>query len=204
MVRVGGFLKTQNRIRRQRARGRFISPYQVGGTIFGKSTMARYPLMHTSSRLLDLPRQMKGGTIFGKSTRRRNNPLRFPSMHPEDPNAWAKKMARRRMKGGTIFGTSTRMRMSHDPMKVLMADQEKARMERRLKQRMKGGTWLGKGDLRKVLWANQAKARKQKGGNVFSQLKKRIQIDFPHRPFPAAHPIHDWYRLRKGIKRGRR
>ena len=30
MVRVGGFLKTQNRIRRQRARGRFISPYQVG------------------------------------------------------------------------------------------------------------------------------------------------------------------------------
>ena len=53
MVRVGGFLKTQNRIRRQRARGRFISPYQVGGTIFGKSTMARYPLMHTSSRLLE-------------------------------------------------------------------------------------------------------------------------------------------------------
>ena len=53
MVRVSGFLKTQNRIRRQRARGRFISPYQIGGTIFGKSTMARYPLMHTSSRLLD-------------------------------------------------------------------------------------------------------------------------------------------------------
>ena len=77
MVRVGGFLKTQNRIRRQRARGRFISPYQVGGTIFGKSTMARYPLMHTSSRLLDpmilkhlkQRRKMKGGTIFGKSTR---------------------------------------------------------------------------------------------------------------------------------------
>ena len=51
MVRIGGLLKTQNRIRRQRARGRFISPYQVGGTIFGKSTMARYPLMYTSSRL---------------------------------------------------------------------------------------------------------------------------------------------------------
>ena len=51
MVRIGGFLKTQNRIRRQCARGRFVSPYQVGGTIFGKSTMARYPLMHTSSRL---------------------------------------------------------------------------------------------------------------------------------------------------------
>ena len=132
MVRVGGFLKTQNRIRRQRARGRFISPYQIGGTIFGKSTTARYPLMHTSSRLLD-------------------------------PLSIEKKMLRqvRQMKGG---------------------------------------------DLRKVLWANQAKARRQrmKGGNVFRQLKKRIQIDFPHRPFPAAHPIHDWYRLRKGIKRGRR
>ena len=132
MVRVGGFLKTQNRIRRQRARGRFISPYQVGGTIFGKSTTARYPLMHTSSRLLD-------------------------------PLAMEKRMVRyaRQMKGG---------------------------------------------DLRKVLWANQAKARRQrmKGGNVFRKLKKRIQIDFPHRPFPAAHPIHDWYRLRKGIKRGLR
>ena len=132
MVRVGGFLKTQNRIRRQRARGRFISPYQVGGTIFGKSTTARYPLMHTSSRLTD-------------------------------PLYMEKRMVRyaRQMKGG---------------------------------------------DLRKVLWANQAKARRQrmKGGNVFRQLKKRIQIDFPHRPFPSAHPIHDWYRLRKGIKRGRR
>ena len=132
MVRVGGFLKTQNRIRRQRARGRFISPYQLGGTIFGKSTTARYPLMHTSSRLLD-------------------------------PLAMEKRMTRyaRQMKGG---------------------------------------------DLRKVLWANQAKARRQrmKGGNVFRQLKKRIHIDFPHRPFPSAHPIHDWFRLRKGIKRGRR
>ena len=139
MVRVGGFLKTQNRIRRQRARGRFISPYQIGGTIFGKSTMARYPLMYTSSRLTD-------------------------------PLSMEKRMLRqvRQMKGG---------------------------------------------DLRQVLWANQAKARRQrmKGGNVFRKLKKRIQIDFPHRPFPAAHPIHDGYRLkkgwdklRKGIKRGRR
>ena len=132
MVRVGGFLKTQNRIRRQRARGRFISPYQVGGTIFGKSMTARYPLMYTSSRLTD-------------------------------PLYMEKRMVRyaRQMKGG---------------------------------------------DLRQVLWANQAKARRErmKGGNVFRKLKKRIHIDFPHRPFPSAHPIHDWYRLRKGIKRGRR
>ena len=132
---------------------------------------------------------------------------RYPLMyttHRINPEPWRVKQALRRMKGGTIFGTSTRMRMSHDPMKVLAADQEKARRTRWLKQRMKGGTIFGKGDLRKVLWANQAKARKQKGGNVFSKLKKRIQIDFPHRPFPSAHPIHDWYRMRKGIKRGRR
>ena len=130
MVRVGGFLKTQNRIRRQRARGRFISPYQVGGTIFGKSTMARYPLMYTSSRLLDqhLQRKMKGGTIFGKSTRMHNNPLRFPSAYPVDPNQWARTMARRRygMKGGTIFGMG-------DPRKVLWANQAKARRQRRRK-----------------------------------------------------------------------
>ena len=125
MVRVGGFLKTQNRIRRQRARGRFISPYQVGGTIFGKSVMARYPLMHTSSRLVD-------------------------------PMILQQLKRRRQMKGGTIFGTSTRMRMSRDPMQVLAADQDKARQRRWLQQRMKGG------DLRQVLWANQAKARRQR------------------------------------------
>ena len=124
MVRVGGFLKTQNRIRRQRARGRFISPYQVGGTIFGKSTMARYPLMHTSSRLLEpwrmaqhhdpiewakkMARQrhkMKGGTIFGKFTRRRQNPLGFPSTSTRiNPEPWRVEQALRRMKGGTLFG----------------------------------------------------------------------------------------------------
>ena len=131
MVRVGGFLKTQNRVRRQRARGRFISPYQVGGTIFGKSTMARYPLMNTTHRI--------------------------------NPEPWRVKQALRRMKGGTIFGTSTRMRMG-DPMKVLSAAQEKAMMDRWLKKRMKGGTLFGPGDLRKVLWANQAKARRQRQG----------------------------------------
>ena len=129
MVRVGGFLKTQNRIRRQRARGRFISPYQVGGTIFGKSVMARYPLMYTSSRLTD--------------------PLHMVRQA-------------RKMRGGTIFGTSTRMHMSRDPMKVLAADQEKARQRRWLQRRMRGGTIFGQGDLRKVLWANQAKARRQR------------------------------------------
>ena len=107
MVRIGGFLKTQNRIRRQRVPGRFISPYQVGGTIFGKSTMARYSLMHTSSRLLEpwrlthlkqrRRRRMKGGTIFGKSTRMRmRNPLMFPSASRVNPDPWVMEMARRR------------------------------------------------------------------------------------------------------------
>ena len=135
MVRVGGFLKTQNRVRRQRARGRFISPYQIGGTIFGQSTMSRYPLMHTSSRLLDpmilkhmkQRRQMKGGTIVGP--------------YPESIQ-WARTMARarakqrRKQKGGTIFGTSTRMRQG-DPMKVLQAAQEKAMMDRWIRQSIK-------------------------------------------------------------------
>ena len=121
MVRVGGFLKTQNRIRRQRARGRFISPYQVGGTIFGKSTMARYPLMHTSSRLLD-PLAMEKRMV------------RYA----------------RQMKGGTIFGTSTRMQMG-DPMRVLAAEQDKVRRRRWLGQRMKGGLVFGPGDLRQVM-----------------------------------------------------
>ena len=105
MVRIGGFLKTQNRIRRHRARGRFISPYQIGGTIFGKATLARYLLMHTSSRLLDphsmimkhlkQRRMMKGGTIFGKSER-----MRYPRMYPSasrvNPEKWLMTMARRR------------------------------------------------------------------------------------------------------------
>ena len=127
MVRVGGFLKSQNRIRRQRARGRFISPYQVGGTIFGKSTMARYPLMNTTHRIdpmvlkhLKQRSQMKGGTIFSESARRRTNPWRMPSTSTRiNPEPWRVKQALRRMKGG---------------------------------------------DLRKVLWANQAKARRQRQG----------------------------------------
>ena len=117
MVRIGGFLKTRNRTRLQRARGRFISPYQMGGTIFGKSTTARYPLMYPSSPALEpwmmkhlmQRRKMKGGTIFGKSTRMRmRNPLRFPSASPE--NEMMERWLKQRMKGGTIFGKSTRMR----------------------------------------------------------------------------------------------
>ena len=137
MVRVGGFLKTQNRIRRQRARGRFISPYQVGGTIFGKSTMARYPLMYTSSRLLEpwrldqrQRRKMKGGTIFGKSTRMQVHPSASYRVNPEP---WLMEMVRRRhgMKGGTIFGMG-------DPRKVLWANQAKARRQRRRKDIKRG------------------------------------------------------------------
>ena len=132
MVRVGGFLKTQNRIRRQRARGRFISPYQVGGTIFGKSTMARYPLMHTSSRLLDpwrldqrQRRKVKGGTIFGTSTRMRmGDPMKVLAADQE--KARMTRWIRQRMKGGTIFGKG-------DPRKVLWANQAKARRQRRRK-----------------------------------------------------------------------
>ena len=74
MVRIGGFLKTQNRVRRQRARGRFISPYQVGGTLFGKSMTSRYPLVNTSSRLQDIwPRGVKP---WMARRRRRRKPIK--------------------------------------------------------------------------------------------------------------------------------
>ena len=148
MIRVGGFLKTQNRIRRQRARGRFISPYQIGGTIFGKSTMACYPLMHTSSRLLEpwrwtqrQHRKMKGGTIFSTSTRMQmGDPMKVLAADQE--KARRTRWLQQRMKGGTIFGTSTRMRMG-DPRKVLWANQEKARRQRWLQQRMSKGIKRG-------------------------------------------------------------
>ena len=104
MVRIEEFLKTPNRIRRHLARGRFISPYQIDRTIFGKSTMAHYPLMHTSSRLFDPDsmimkhlrqrRRMKGGAIFGKSERMRY-PWMYPSASRVNPK-WMITMARRR------------------------------------------------------------------------------------------------------------
>ena len=121
MVRIGGFRKTQNRIRLQRPRGRFISPYQTGGTIFGKSTTARYPFMYSSPPTLERwmlkhlkeRRKMKGGTIFGKSTRMRmQNPLRLPSTSQEN-DMMLERWLKQRMKGGTIFGKSTRMRMRY-------------------------------------------------------------------------------------------
>ena len=97
MVRIGGFLKTQNRIRRQRARGRFISPYQVGGTIFGKSTMARLEPWRLTHLKQHRRRRMKGGTIFGKSTRMRmRNTLMFPSASRVNPDPWVMEMVRRR------------------------------------------------------------------------------------------------------------
>ena len=43
MVRIGGFRKTQNRIRRQRARERFILPYQVGETILASLSKHAIP-----------------------------------------------------------------------------------------------------------------------------------------------------------------
>ena len=148
MVRIGGFLKTQNRIRWQRARGRFVSPYQVRGTIFGKSTMARYPLMHTSSRLLE--------------------PWRRTHL---------KQRRRRRMKGGTIFGTSTRMRMG-DSMKALSAAQEKAMMERWLKKRMKGGTIFGKSTRmrRRHPWMDPSASRVNPDPWVMEMVRRRHGI----------------------------
>ena len=165
MVRIGGFRKTQNRIRLQRPRGRFISPYQTGGTIFGKSTTTRYPSMYSPSPALERwmkkhlqqRGKMKGGTIFGKSTRmRRQNPLRFPSMSQEN-DMMIERWLKQRMKGGTIFSDRRRNNPFGFPSTSTQINPEPWRVKQALR-RMKGG------DLRKVLWANQAKARRQRQG----------------------------------------
>ena len=67
-------------------------------------TMARYSLMHTSSRLLDphsmimkhlkQRRKMKGGAIFGKSTRMRY-PWMYPSASRVNHETWLVTMAQR-------------------------------------------------------------------------------------------------------------
>ena len=107
--------------------------------------------------------KMKGGTIFGKFTRRRQNPLGFPTASPE--NEMMEHWLKQRMKGGTIFGKFTRRRNNPlgFPSASTRINPEPWRVEQALR-RMKGGTLFGKGDLRKVLWANQAKARKQRQG----------------------------------------
>ena len=164
MVRIGGFRKTQNRIRLQRPRGRFISPYQTGGTIFGKSTTARYPFMYSSSPALERwmkkhlqqRGKMKGGTIFGKSTIARY-PLMHTSSHLLDPMVLKHLKQRRQMKGGTIFSDRRRNNPFGFPSTSTRINPEPWRVKQALR-RMKGG------DLRKVLWANQAKARRQRQG----------------------------------------
>ena len=148
MVRIGGFLKTQNRIRLQRARGRFISPYQKGGTIFGQypeSVQWARTMARAIARAKARKKTMKGGTIFGQ--------------YPESVQ-WARTMARanarakarkKTMEGGTIFGKSTLMRM-RNPMRFASATSENEMIERWVKQRMKGGTIFGKSTRMRYPW----------------------------------------------------
>ena len=83
----------------------------------------------------------------------------------DQEKARMKRWLKQHMKGGTIFGKSTRMH--NNPLRFPSASHrinpEPWRVEQALR-RMKGGTIFGKGDLRKVLWANQAKARRQRQG----------------------------------------
>ena len=77
MVRVGGFLKTQNRIRRQRARGRFISPYQVGGDDFWQVDDGALSVDEYDAS--DQPRTLEGET--GPASHERGHD--FWQVHPQ-------------------------------------------------------------------------------------------------------------------------
>lgn len=44
MAKIGGFTKTRQYVRRQRALGCFRSPYQKGGTIIGQSMNPFFPI----------------------------------------------------------------------------------------------------------------------------------------------------------------
>ena len=51
-----GFQKPQrNGLKREKAMGHYKSPYQVGGTIFGRSMQPAFPLLRSRSRHHLLP-----------------------------------------------------------------------------------------------------------------------------------------------------
>lgn len=61
MSSIGGFTKTRNYVRRQKAMGRYRSPYQRGGTIFGRSIIPFFP---TRARPWDRGIYQRGGNII--------------------------------------------------------------------------------------------------------------------------------------------
>ena len=54
MTKIGGYTKTRQYVRRQRAMGRFRSPYQKGGTLIGQTMTPFFP---TRAKLWQLPWQ---------------------------------------------------------------------------------------------------------------------------------------------------
>lgn len=87
----GGFQKVQrNGIKRQKAIGHYRSPYQVGGTIFGRSMQPAFPLLRTRSRLSPMESRylmkrvkQKGGLVLPTNRRQRGGWLW--SMLKKDP-----------------------------------------------------------------------------------------------------------------------
>ena len=74
-----GFQKAQrNGIKRQKAVGHYKSPYQVGGTMFGRSMLPAFPMFRTRSRLLPMETRylmkrvrQKGGLVLPTRVRQR-------------------------------------------------------------------------------------------------------------------------------------
>jgi len=60
MPSIGGFTKTRNYVRRQKALGRYRSAYQIGGTIIGR--LGLNPFFPTRARPWEvrLPDRIKG------------------------------------------------------------------------------------------------------------------------------------------------
>lgn len=69
MVKIGGFLKTRQFARRQRAVGRFRSPYQKGGSLVGTSIVPFFP---TRAKPWEVPimRRIKASNRRPKRKRR--------------------------------------------------------------------------------------------------------------------------------------
>ena len=68
MPKIGGYTKTRQYVRRQRAMGRFRSPYQKGGTLIGRSLSPFFP---TRARPWEVPPMGRIKAVHRRRKRKR-------------------------------------------------------------------------------------------------------------------------------------
>jgi len=73
MATIGGFTKTRNYVRRQKATGRYRSPYQIGGNIIGRSIVPFFP---TRARPWEFPGMQLPGMRIKAGGKRKTNQKR--------------------------------------------------------------------------------------------------------------------------------